>query len=41
MTEHNPKPKEPAKPPPKIKHEDTDKFMALDRMMRESKGVQL
>ena len=29
----NPKEKEPAKPPPNIKHEDTEKFKAWDRMM--------
>ncbi|EGW39176.1 hypothetical protein [Desulfosporosinus sp. OT] len=31
--------KEPVKPPPKIKYEDTGKFKALDRMMRENRGT--
>jgi len=35
----NTKQKETTKPPPKIKYEDTEKFRALDRMMRSNRGV--
>ncbi|MHB1651655.1 MAG: hypothetical protein ACYCVD_04150 [Desulfitobacteriaceae bacterium] len=37
----NPKQKEPTKPPPKIKYEDTEKFKALDRMMRDAKDIRV
>lgn len=33
--------KEPAKPPPKIAYEDTKKFKAIDRLMRENRGVDI
>ncbi|WP_407308520.1 hypothetical protein [Desulfosporosinus sp. SB140] len=36
----NPK-KEPIKPPPKIKYEDTKRFEVFDRMMRTNKGIML
>ncbi|WP_289710601.1 hypothetical protein [Desulfosporosinus nitroreducens] len=35
----NPKKIVPAKPPPKIKFEDTKGFKVLDRMMRSNKGI--
>jgi len=31
--------KEPMKPPPKIKYEDTKRFEVIDRMMSGNKGV--
>lgn len=31
--------KEPAKPPPKTEYEDTKEFKAIDRLMRENRGV--
>ena len=41
MDKKNPKKKEPAKPPPKIEYEDTEKFNSFDRMMRGNHGVRL
>lgn len=35
------KKKELPKTPPKIKYEDTEKFDAFDRMMRDNRGVRL
>jgi len=35
----NPKQRGTAKPPPKIKYEDTAKFKALDMMMRSNRGL--
>jgi hypothetical protein len=31
--------KEPVKPHPKVKHEDTMRFEVIDRMMLENKGI--
>lgn len=39
MAKKNPKKIEPAKTPPKIKYEDTNKFDAYDRMMRANRGI--
>ena len=39
MVKKNPKQKEPTKPPPKIKYEDTEKYKAIDHMMRKNKGI--
>lgn len=33
------KQKEPAKPPPKTKYEDTKEFKTIDRLMRGNRGV--
>ena len=41
MAKKNPKQKEPAKPPPKIKYEDEAKFEVMDRMMRSNRGVRV
>jgi len=41
MAKKNSKKKEQPKPPPKIKYEETEKFKALDLMMRQNRGIKL
>jgi hypothetical protein len=41
MAKKKRKKKQPAKPPPIPKYEDTNKFQAFDKMMRSNRGVRL
>lgn len=41
MTKKKVRQREPAKPPAKIEYEDTKRFKAIERMMKQKYGVRL